>query len=313
MKKILAACMLSILVVIHACNVPSNQEKTTDTVDQNSLVPASAENALQESQNELQQIPHAELQIDHADSVTSKSGLKSIATADWDKKIIKTASLKIEVTDFKKYSEGMYKTVRQLGGYIAQEDQDLTPEKNESVISIKVPVYQFETMMNELPGNDTKVIERKINTDDVTGKIIDVKSRLEAKKEIRLKYLEFLKQSKNMKEVLQVQAEVNNIQEQIESAANQSNYLTHQSALSTVNLTFYQMVSGFKPEVVAAPSFLNRISDAFKTGGRWIADWIIGLIYIWPLVLIIVIFLSMRRKGMFRKITNTTSPSSNNK
>ena len=73
--------------------------------------------------------------------------------------------------------------------------------------------------MNELPGTDTKVLERKINTDDVTKRIVDTKSRLEAKKEIRLKYLEMMKQSKNIADITKAQQEVDNVQEEIESAS----------------------------------------------------------------------------------------------
>lgn len=228
---------------------------------------------------------------------------------DWDKKIIKTASLTLEVPDFKKYGDAVYKTVKAQGGYIAQEDQNLTAEKNETVITIKVPVYQFETMMNELPGSDTKVIERKISTDDVTGKVIDIKSRLEAKKEMRLKYLEFLKQSKNMKEVLQVQAEINNIQEQIESASSQVSYFSNQSAMSTINLTFYQLIAGYKPGIVEEPSFLTRVANAFKSGGVWIADLFVGLMSIWPLLLIICASIFLWRKARNeKKLITVTQP-----
>lgn len=228
---------------------------------------------------------------------------------DWDKKIIKTASLTLEVPDFKKYSNAVYSTVKALGGYIAQEDQNTTAEKNETVISIKVPVAQFETMMNELPGADSKVIERKISTDDVTSKIVDTKSRLEAKKEMRLKYLEFLKQSKNMKEVLDVQAEINNIQEEMEAAAGQVNYLSHQSAMSTINLTFYQLIPGFKPDVVGEPSFFTRVANAFKSGGVWLGDLFVGLMSIWPLLLIIIASIFVWKKARHeKKLITVTQP-----
>ena len=58
----------------------------------------------------------------------------------------------------------------------------MTDEKSESIIVIKVPVEQFESMMNQLPGNDNKILERKITTEDITGEVVDIKSRLEAKK-----------------------------------------------------------------------------------------------------------------------------------
>jgi hypothetical protein len=114
---------------------------------------------------------------------------------------------------------------------------------------------------------------------------VDTKSRLEAKKQMRLKYLEFLKQSKNMAEVLQVQNEIDEIQLQIEAAASRVAFLTQQTAFSTINLTFYQPLEGYNP-TVEEPSFLDRISAAFKVGGAWIADLFVGLIAVWPLILV---------------------------
>jgi hypothetical protein len=48
--------------------------------------------------------------------------------------------------------------------------------------------------VNELPGIKNKILERNISTEDVTGEMVDTKLRLEAKKGMRLKYLEFSKQ-----------------------------------------------------------------------------------------------------------------------
>ena len=104
---------------------------------------------------------------------------------------------------------------------------------------------------------------------------------------MRIKYLEFLKQSKNMEEVLQVQTEVNNIQEEIESAAGRVEFLSHQSSYSTINLTFFQPLEGYKPTDIT-PSFLTRVSNAFKIGTSWLADLFVGLIAIWPSLIIII-------------------------
>lgn len=208
-----------------------------------------------------------------------------VSNPEWDKKIIKIANLKLEIKDFKKYNEYVHNAVREYGGYVAQEDQNLSDEKSETTITIKVPVAQFEPMMNKLPAADSKVMEKKISSEDVTGEVVDTKSRLEAKKQMRLKYMEFLKQSKNMEEVLQVQNEINDIQEQIESAAGRVAFLSNQSAMSTINLTFYQPMNGYRP-VDAAPSFLTRLSNAFKTGANWISELIVGLVSIWPLILV---------------------------
>ncbi len=220
------------------------------------------------------------------------AGLPASAPANlhtnWDSKIIKHASMKVEVKDFKKYNAFVHNAVKQYGGYVAQEEQSLSDDKSETTITIKVPVSQFEDMMNNLPADDGKVMEKKISTDDVTGEVVDTKSRLEAKKQLRLKYLEFLKQSKNMEEVLQVQNEVDDIQQQIESAAGRVSFLNNQVAFSTISLVFYQPMEGYSA-ANGTPGFFAKVAEAFKTGGSWLADIFLGLVSIWPILLIVCV------------------------
>ncbi len=287
MKTKLIIVCLAFLSMLLSCN---RENKIKSETDNNlTLLDVTMAPPQKNEEKKEPQIPVGTLQQQiTTDSTVQQVPLnKPAANPDWDKKIIKTATLKLEVKDFKGYNDNVHKTVKQFGGYIAQEEQNLTDEKSETVISIKVPVDQFETMMNQLPGAGIKVLERKINTEDVTGEVVDTKSRLEAKKQMRLKYLEFLKQSKNMEEVLQVQNEINSIQEEIESAAGRIGFLSHQSSYSTINLTFFQPLAGYTP-TDNTPTFFTRISQAFKTGASWITDLFVGLISIWPLLLTII-------------------------
>ncbi len=260
----------------------------------------------QQKKQDQTPIPTGQAQQTDTAKTASNESPQTSANIDWDKKIIKTATLKFEVKDFKTYSANIYKTVKQFGGYIAEENQNTTEEKLESTISIKVPVNQFENIMNSLPGTDVKVVERKISTEDVTGEVVDVKSRLEAKKQMRQRYLDFFKQAKNMEEILQVQSEIDNLQEAMEAATGRVNYLTHQSAMSTINLTFYQPLEGFKPGN-ESPSFLTRIADAFKTGGVWLGNILVGLISIWPLIIVITLGIFLLKKFT---TTKTKQPNS---
>lgn len=226
---------------------------------------------------------------------------KHVSNPDWDKKIIRTATLKLEVKDSKEYTEKVYQTVKQFGGYIAQEDQYAANDKTETTVCIKVPVAEFESLMNQLPQGNVKITERKIAAEDVTGDYADIKTRLEARKQVRLKYSEFLKQSKNMAEVLQVQNEINAIQEEIEAAEGRVQFLSQQSAYSTINLSFFQTGAGYIPN--ETPSYFARLFLSFKGGALWIADLFLGIISVWPLFLILsLIFIGWKKVNKPAKI-----------
>lgn len=273
-------------ILFASCNLGKNKKENLV----NDLSPVEQQEPSKSDGEDQNQIPVPKgvqpVTTDSTGEPSAPVSKQPAANPDWDKKIIKTGNLKVEVKDFKSYSEKVHQTVKQFGGYIAQEEQSLTDEKAENIITIKVPVAQFEDMLNQLPGNDSKIIERKITSEDVTGEVVDTKSRLETKKQVRLKYLEFLKQSKNTDEVFKVQNEINNMQEEIEAAAGRIGYLANQSAYSTVHLIYFQPAAGYTPPD-ATPSFGTRTATAFKNGASWFAELFIGLLSIWPLLLAI--------------------------
>ena len=203
---------------------------------------------------------------------------------DWDKKIIKTAAVNFEVKDFQKYNAEFRDKVKQVGGYIAQEQQAESEYKIENTLTIKVPVDQFDNAIQLLVTDVKKLNEKKITSDDVTTEFVDTRSRLESKKQVRLRYLDLLKQAKNMEEILSVQSEINGIQEEIESASGRIEYLSHSSSFSTINLTFYQILNETAVDK-DKPSFSTKLSKAFKDGWSWIQELFVVLVTLWPLLL----------------------------
>jgi len=216
-----------------------------------------------------------------------KNQQSPVVKQDWDKKIIKTANLNLEVKDYNIYNTSLREKLKQFGGYIAQEEQSQSEYKIENIITIKIPVAQFDDAVNSISSNAKELHEKKITSEDVTTEVIDTRSRLEAKKQVRLRYLDLLKQAKNMEEILSVQSEINGIQEQIESAAGRMEYLQHSSSFSTIHLTFYQVLNGAAIDS-DKPTFSTRITNAFRFGWNWVGELSIGVISIWPLLLAVV-------------------------
>jgi hypothetical protein len=204
---------------------------------------------------------------------------------DWDKKIIKIASVDLEVKNYKSFSDLLHSNIKKFGGYIAREEQNQTDYKIENTVSIKVPVDQFDDLVTSLTEGEQKLIEKKITSDDVTTEVVDTRSRMEAKKQVRLKYLDLLKQARNMEEILNVQKEINSIQEDIEAATGRVEYLSHSASFSTINLTFFQILDASAKDE-SKISYASKLWQSFKNGWNWIGDFIIGLTSIWPLFIL---------------------------
>lgn len=217
---------------------------------------------------------------------------------DWNKKIIKTANVSLELKDFNAYNRTIHANIKNYGAYIAEEEQTLNAGRLENKITIKVPVTMFDDLMSTFNQDSTfKVIEKKITSQDVSGQVVETKARLEAKKQVREQYLALLHQAKNMKDIIEIQNQVNTIQEDIEGASGRINYLTTQSAYSTIYLSYYQFNTDVNTDT-PQPGFFKDLQNAFSNGGKVIGNIIVCIVTIWPLILIafVALFLWKKRK-----------------
>lgn len=297
MKIKIAVSAIMLLLVLNACE---SKSKSIADLDRRNFKTEETATSGNKATSQYFNSDSTGKQInDDQDPQKVKAGKdQQIAKPDWDKKIIKTASLNLEVKDYGIYSNSFRDKIRNLGGYIAQEEQNQSDYKIENTIVIKVPVDQFDNAVALLTSDVKKLNEKKISSQDVTAEYVDTKSRMEAKKQVRERYLDLLKQAKNMEEILNVQSEINGIQEEIESAAGQIEYLGHSAAFSTINLTYFQVLNS-SAKSDDKPSFGTKVADAFKTGWGWIVDLFVGLVSIWPLLVVVFgLVIIYRRSGI---------------
>jgi hypothetical protein len=281
--KFLKSAAIALCIFILACNRASDsQEKAMELAKD---ISSPKENKKEEDQNKFF-APQANANTDTSFKAPQQNPQSPKqnpdSKPDWDKKIIKNAFVNLEVKNYKSFNELIHDSIKQQGGYIAQEEQNQTDYKIENTVTIKVPVDQFDNLIASLTAGDQKILEKKITSEDVTTQIVDTKSRMEAKKQVRLRYLDLLKQARNMEEILNVQNEINGIQEDIEAATGRIEYLTHAAVYSTINLTYFQILNASAKDV-NEPTFGTKIWQSFKNGWVWVGDVFIGLISIWPL------------------------------
>ena len=127
---------------------------------------------------------------------------------------------------------------------------------------------------------------------DVTEEFVDIEARLRTKKEVEKRYLEILSKAATIKDILLVEEQLRVIREEIEAREGRLKYLQNQVSYSTINLEMYQKLTfepGFK--------FFSKIWKALKGGWKGLLNVLVGLVYIWPLLIIGVgVFIWIRRR-----------------
>lgn len=234
--------------------------------------------------------PSADVMDDKASSV---SGVAYPA-----QKIIKNATLRFESDDLSATADNIYNGVKK---YKAQLQNDAEGKTNYSLtrtMTVRIPAQYFEAFLADI-GKGVKYFDTKeISSEDVTEQYMDAEARIKAKKVLEQRYLELIGKAKKVSEILEIEKELSAIREEIEAKEGQLRYMQSRVALSTVNIEFYKTTAQ-QPD--ATVSYGSKMWNAVKSGFNGISSFFIGLLYIWPFILIFVIAFFIIRKKLKKK------------
>ena len=208
-----------------------------------------------------------------------------------EQKIIRKATLRFQVTDFKKSSDIIHQVIPKYQAQILTAHENRTESTLESDLTVKVLPQQFEPLIAKLAEQSIYLDSKNITSEDVTTEYIDVAARLKTKKAVELRYLDLLQQARTVKDILAIEDQLRQIREEIESSEARMTYLSRQTSYNTIALTYYQKLAA-----TSSPDtdFAVRVRNALQGGWDLLLAFCLGLLQLWPLLLIIpfiVIFL----------------------
>ncbi len=149
-----------------------------------------------------------------------------------DRKIIYNANYEIAVRNRDSANVHISKLVTQCGGYILEAGTYST--------IIRVPTIKYDSCLTNL-DNIGKIISVKKSAKDVTDEYYDSELRLENLKKARDRYLEILKQANTVKDILEIEKELNRTNTEIESFAGKLNRLKHLVSYSTITIKWQDL------------------------------------------------------------------------
>jgi hypothetical protein len=146
----------------------------------------------------------------------------------------------------------------------------------------RVPSQNLDALVNKLAEQSIYLDYKNISTEDVTTEFVDISARLKTKKAVEQRYLDLLKQAKNVKDIIEVENQLRQIREEIESTQARINYINQQVSYSTITLQVYENSS----RQTGDHNFLVRILNALRNGWDLMLSFLVGVLYIWPFILL---------------------------
>lgn len=211
------------------------------------------------------------------------------------RKLIRTGAISLTVSDAGAARTEVEKICHQYNAYVSSETQSNYGEALEYHQVIRVPSSNFDEVVKRIEALGVEVIAKNIETSDVTAEFMDTEARIKTKKQLENRYREIVAQATKVADILAIEAELNEVRSEIEVMEGRIRYLSNQVDYSTLNVTMSEVMgveSGFGLKIVAA----------VRNGWDMLLTMVIGILNLWPFVLLGTGIVFLVRRFRFRTV-----------
>ncbi|WP_327303860.1 DUF4349 domain-containing protein [Streptomyces sp. NBC_01298] len=179
--------------------------------------------------------------------------------------IIRTATLGVETADVQKATAGARTAASSAGGYVGNEGTTRAPDGSmTSTVTLRVPGERFDSVLAAMEGSG-KLLERKVEAQDVTQKVADVDSRVKSQQASVVRVREMMEKATGLGEVVTLESELSKRQADLESLLAQQTALKDQTSLGTITLTFSEPgKQPVKEREKPDPGFSDALAGGWK-------------------------------------------------
>ena len=261
--------------------------------DTNSYYVGAAEEAMYDAEGEYGFSPVS------TSAPASAAGGQSDAPAENPEKIIYSADVTVETTEFEETVGKVSGLVESYGGWIEsssisgsnyyQISEGNSKTRNASY-TLRIPGDRFSALMESLSdlGN---VPYSHMYTENVTAQYYDTQARLKAYTTQETRLLEMMELAESVEDVIIIEDRLTELRYKIESLQTSLNNWDRRVSYSTIYLNV-QEVREYTPEEKVEPSYGEELVQALKIGlrnaGQFLKNLLVFLVEVIPVLVVLV-------------------------
>lgn len=201
--------------------------------------------------------------------------------------MVYTSKVRGRVVDLDSALVRVTRLVTKAGGYLSSQHRQNTTYEHTANLKIRLPADQLTATLEYLPALLEEIDYQNLDGRDVTAEWLDLESRLQTKRDVRDRYIDILRnRAEKVEDILNAEDKIRVITEEIEAKEGRLRYLRDQVSLSTLDLELYETQEYRASGPVTTRSFWSRLASSFSNGWDLVQSLVLGLLSIWPLLLI---------------------------
>lgn len=221
-------------------------------------------------------------------------------TAPESRKIIYTASLTLESTEYDRTAAALQQALDAAGGYVeSSESRNYGTSSRVVYYTLRVPAENYREFLEAAEGAGS-LTDKTEDSQDITAAYVDVAARIESLQAQRARLLELEAQAGSLADLLEIEDKLADVQYRLESYQQQMAVYDNQVDYCTVAVSLYE-VNTYTP---VEPTLGERLSGALTGGLEGFAGAMLSLVlwllaalpWLAVLALALVIVWAVRRR-----------------
>lgn len=231
-----------------------------------------------------------------------------------ERKIIRDATLTLEVDEPSKAAERITSIAVSRGGYVVtSESRHVSGGRRGKsyevfTVQFRVPAAQFDAALKDVRATAGEVTSEKVSGKDVTEEYIDLEARLRTQRALEAQLLDIMKTAREVSDAISVQRELTNVRTDIERIEGRRRFLESQSSLSTINVTLQPPAP-----LISTTGFFHSVAEALGDGVDIAASTTLflirALLALLPVFLFIVMPAYFILRYLLRRMSRRVRPS----
>lgn len=246
-----------------------------------------------------------EIGMDYADSgvamkSVSNSSINGLVnqpapTEQADRMVVQDTSVSMLVKDVAVTLKGIEKQAVEAGGYMVNKSLSKPEGAANGFISLRVPIEKRETTLDVIRALGVKVVSENVKGHDVTDQYVDLEGRITSLNRTKVKMEAIMDQATKVSDLVDVQRQLTNIEQQIDSYKGQQKYLEQTAKLTLISVNMstdelslpYAPDKAWRPEAVFKSAVRSMVGTLRGVGSLVI--WLVVYAPIWALAIGVIL------------------------
>ena len=214
-------------------------------------------------------------------------------------KLIRTAQMNLETTDFEKAVQGLTDLTEQMGGYFESSSVGKRSNGRWADYTVRVPAAKYQAFLDQA-GELCHETWRDTQQEDISERYYDTQGRLKTQ-QIKLERLQaLLAKAENMEDIITIESAISETEQQIDDLSGTLQHYDARVDYATVYVSLREVARLSNVEEPAT-GFGAQLAAAFSSGWKHfvsgVQDLAVALAYgwMWVLAAVVLVVLAVRK------------------